>query len=379
MLTSQPPPLLSSSHRHHHHQGRQQPPAPLPPGALAPHLAPPTAARPHHSHTNGWVAPSPCAPQQHRAHAAAHYQHHLSPITPAHHHPADPRAATWPTTQPATLQHAQQRPHTPGHPATTATPAPHTPAGAGGALMAPAPIPPAAAAAAPAPPLHHMFRQHVAPAPRITDHFKAATAPPPAPQAGALTLQADRGGGGNGQRQQQQQQQQGGRRGGPTAAAAGQGGAGAGADLRLGVGIGSYRAALVGRWDKTTSVCPRCVCAGAAVAPPGAGVAAGGGGSGSLWGAPAWQTLPGTRFVVDLFMKQQAARVRGSNGLWVLTHFHADHYKVWGSFFGLGRVRWVGGQTRTWCGRLRRRLCMLKPQRWLSCKSENVPLPPRRA
>jgi len=56
-----------------------------------------------------------------------------------------------------------------------------------------------------------------------------------------------------------------------------------------------------------------------------------------LQGVPRCHTIPGTRFCVDYFGKI-AHKVRGGNGYWILTHFHADHYKGLTKTFNLGTV-----------------------------------------
>lgn len=53
------------------------------------------------------------------------------------------------------------------------------------------------------------------------------------------------------------------------------------------------------------------------------------------------------RFCVDYFKPKDARRVRNSNGYWILTHFHADHYGV-----GAEIVR----KRTTLCGRAHRLL-----------------------
>ena len=44
-------------------------------------------------------------------------------------------------------------------------------------------------------------------------------------------------------------------------------------------------------------------------------------------GVPRWQTIPGTRFLVDLF-STGSRDIEGCR-YWFLTHFHSDHYQVW--------------------------------------------------
>ncbi|KAG1679991.1 hypothetical protein FOA52_007055 [Chlamydomonas sp. UWO 241] len=51
---------------------------------------------------------------------------------------------------------------------------------------------------------------------------------------------------------------------------------------------------------------------------------------------PRWQTIPGTRFIVDLF-SPNSRDIRGCD-YWFLTHFHADHYKGLSRKFDQGTI-----------------------------------------